>query len=418
MANHLDQHNTATTDKDVTTWQLNALTEALGDLTLTVSDSLSIGRGNDNDVVLGSKSVSRNHASLSVLEGQLYVKDLESSNGTFINDQRIEGSDAKRLDVDDTVGFASFTFQVAAPVQDSSVSAPVIESGADEQDRVASTTKEVDQLSTTDKPAVEKESTVEVNTVTKSSVVESTASVTAAAISESETAAKEAISSNNTTNDKKTFSDNKAASEKQTTIKEPIQTDMVETASTTDEPAINETMIKDVMASTVDENTSPAAAVVEPILLKNTLPNEEDEQETMMSNDKSDKTLKTEPLAQEPITNEPTTDEPLMKDTASHQESVVKPEHDKTTTTTLQEEADPDVLRAKQAATAQFSGTANLGQGRDLGTEGNNAMDQAVDNPANPGQVEKKPSGGWFIWVFIVILIIGVALWLFNMGGV
>ena len=96
----------------------------------------------------------------------------------------------------------------------------------------------------------------------------------------------------------------------------------------------------------------------------------------------------------------------------------MKPEHDKTTTTALQEESDPDVLRAKQAATGQFSGTANLGAGRDVGTSGNNAMDQAIDNPANVGYVEKKPSGSWFIWVFIVILIIGIALWLFNMGGV
>ena len=72
-----------------TTWQLNALTEALGDLTLTVSDSLTVGRGSDNNVVLGSKQVSRNHALLSVLNGNLYLKDLGSSNGTFINDERL-----------------------------------------------------------------------------------------------------------------------------------------------------------------------------------------------------------------------------------------------------------------------------------------------------------------------------------------
>ena len=66
-----------------TNWQLTAITEALGDLVLTVEDTLSVGRGQDNDVVLGSKAVSRKHAELSVLNGQLYVKDLGSSNGTF-----------------------------------------------------------------------------------------------------------------------------------------------------------------------------------------------------------------------------------------------------------------------------------------------------------------------------------------------
>ena len=99
---------------------------------------------------------------------------------------------------------------------------------------------------------------------------------------------------------------------------------------------------------------------------------------------------------------------------APYHDDTVTPEHDKTTTTGLQEEADPEVLRAKQAATAQFSGTANLGGSRDLGTTGNNAMDQSINSAAH---TDKKPSGGWFIWVFVIILIIGIALWLFNMGG-
>ena len=116
-------------------------------------------------------------------------------------------------------------------------------------------------------------------------------------------------------------------------------------------------------------------------------------------------------------TSTPVVDKPAPSAIRQAQYDSDAAAHDKTTTTTLQEEADPDVLRAKQAATAQFSGTANLGQPRDLGTSGNNAMDQALNNPANAGQDEKKPSGGWFIWVFIAILIIGLALWLFNKGS-
>src|SRR5699024_2008442 len=115
MTNHTETAHTPVTTEGAT-WQLNALTEALGDLTLSVSDSLSVGRGSDNDVVLGSKQVSRNHAVLSVLNGELYVKDLESSNGTFINEQRIEGNKSQRLNANDTLGFASFNFQVNAPV--------------------------------------------------------------------------------------------------------------------------------------------------------------------------------------------------------------------------------------------------------------------------------------------------------------
>ena len=120
--------------------------------------------------------------------------------------------------------------------------------------------------------------------------------------------------------------------------------------------------------------------------------------------------------ATEAVTSAPVVEEPIQKAARQVPEEADAVKHDKTTKTALQEEADPDVLRAKQAATSQFSGTANLGQPRDLGTAGNNAMDQAINNPANAGQVEKKPSGGWFIWVFVAVLIIGLALWLFNMG--
>ena len=174
-------------------------------------------------------------------------------------------------------------------------------------------------------------------------------------------------------------------------------------------PVVKETMIEEVLTAKDTVDTTPvqatpvaAAAVDEPTPIT--------EQENAMSK---------EVMPKETITETPVaTEKPLAKQSVVEQPALDSAEHDKTTKTELQEEADPDVLRAKQAATAQFSGTANLGQAHDLGTKGNNAMDQAVDNPANAGYVEKKPSGGWFIWVFAVILIIGLALWLFNMGGV
>ncbi len=153
MTNNLDENNVPKTEAETVTWQLNALTEALGDLTLTVDDSLSIGRGNDNDVVLGSKSVSRNHALLSVLNDDLYIKDLDSSNGTFINEERIEGNKSTHLNANDTVGFAGFAFKVAAPMaaETTPVTQPQTKSGAkpvtDTQADVASSDVEVAQVS-------------------------------------------------------------------------------------------------------------------------------------------------------------------------------------------------------------------------------------------------------------------------------
>ena len=341
MTNHTENAHTPVTTEDAT-WQLNALTEALGDLTLSVSDSLSVGRGSDNDVVLGSKQVSRNHAVLSVLNGELYVKDLESSNGTFINEQRIEGNKSQRLNANDTLGFASFNFQVIAPV---------------------AATLDNEQAA----PAVSDEPVLSTNAVTSAETIstasDSESGVVAPVVSEAA---------------------DKKPTIKETSIQEPIVKETVAAEPVINEPIINEPIAKEpvIKETGIDEVLSVA-----------------DNNEPSTS------------------TSTPVVDKPAPSAIRQAQYDSDAAAHDKTTTTTLQEEADPDVLRAKQAATAQFSGTANLGQPRDLGTSGNNAMDQALNNPANAGQAEKKPSGGWFIWVFIAILIIGLALWLFNKGS-
>ena len=341
MTNHTENAHTPVTTEGAT-WQLNALTEALGDLTLSVSDSLSVGRGSDNDVVLGSKQVSRNHAVLSVLNGELYVKDLESSNGTFVNEQRIEGNKSQRLNANDTLGFASFDFQVNAPV---------------------AATLDNEQAA----PAVSDEPVLSTNAVTSAETIstasDSESGVVAPVVSEA--------------------ADKKPTIE-ETSIQEPIVKETVAAEPVINEPIINEPIAKEpvIKETGIDEVLSVA-----------------DNNEPSTS------------------TSTPVVDKPAPSAIRQAQYDSDAAAHDKTTTTTLQEEADPDVLRAKQAATAQFSGTANLGQPRDLGTSGNNAMDQALNNPANAGQDEKKPSGGWFIWVFIAILIIGLALWLFNKGS-
>lgn len=100
------------THSDAKQWQLTALTEALGDLELKIEDKLTVGRGQDNDVVLGSKQVSRQHAELTVVNDQLSVQDLGSSNGTLVNDEKLVPHEPKVLKDADVITFAAFSFRV------------------------------------------------------------------------------------------------------------------------------------------------------------------------------------------------------------------------------------------------------------------------------------------------------------------
>lgn len=68
----------------------------------------TVGRGRDNDIVLPSDCVSRRHARLEQRGGNLFVVDLVSTNGTFINDdvhtvreRQLQRGD--RLKVGDTI---------------------------------------------------------------------------------------------------------------------------------------------------------------------------------------------------------------------------------------------------------------------------------------------------------------------------
>lgn len=100
------------THSDAKQWQLTALTEALGNLELKIEDKLTVGRGQDNDVVLGSKQVSRQHAELTVVNDQLSVQDLGSSNGTLVNDEKLVPHEPKVLKDADVITFAAFSFRV------------------------------------------------------------------------------------------------------------------------------------------------------------------------------------------------------------------------------------------------------------------------------------------------------------------
>ncbi len=63
----------------------------LGQRFTLAGDNLLIGRQEDAAIVLESLAVSRHHARIFCNQGKYLVEDLDSSNGTFINGQRISG---------------------------------------------------------------------------------------------------------------------------------------------------------------------------------------------------------------------------------------------------------------------------------------------------------------------------------------
>ena len=119
----MDNHQTnavntmnLTDNSQGTSWQLIGLSSALADLTIDIDKSLSIGRSDSNDLVLATSQISRQHAKINRIGEQLYVQDLGSSNGTFINGERIS-TEAHALQATDELAFADLVFLVVnAPV--------------------------------------------------------------------------------------------------------------------------------------------------------------------------------------------------------------------------------------------------------------------------------------------------------------
>src|SRR5579863_3371213 len=48
-----------------------------------------VGRGDDADIKIAASGISRNHLSVSIKDGALWIEDLGSANGTFLNGKKL-----------------------------------------------------------------------------------------------------------------------------------------------------------------------------------------------------------------------------------------------------------------------------------------------------------------------------------------
>ncbi|MCD0187033.1 FHA domain-containing protein [Acinetobacter sp. PW68] len=107
------------------TWKIQAISGEFTGQEISIDRDMLVGRHQSADLVLQSAEISRKHAAFLLKEQALYVQDLNSSNGSFVNDLRI--ADETLLKEGDIVQFASLKFSVLAPAVELEHAADVAE---------------------------------------------------------------------------------------------------------------------------------------------------------------------------------------------------------------------------------------------------------------------------------------------------
>lgn len=77
---------------------------------LLLREPITIGRKEGNTIILTDKFVSGNHAKLVVKNNEVFIEDLNSTNGIFVNDERISGY--VKLRANDKVKIGNAIFKV------------------------------------------------------------------------------------------------------------------------------------------------------------------------------------------------------------------------------------------------------------------------------------------------------------------
>jgi predicted component of type VI protein secretion system len=97
-----------------------------------LTDTVAIGRDGDNDVVMGSSAVSREHAAVTFRDDRWYLEDRGSFNGTYLNGTRLVPGTPLPLRHADRIGIGGETIIFSWPAErhDPETTEPLEEVGA------------------------------------------------------------------------------------------------------------------------------------------------------------------------------------------------------------------------------------------------------------------------------------------------
>ena len=77
---------------------------------IPIRSDLTIGRKEDNSIVLSEQHISGNHAKIAVRNNTLFIEDLNSTNGTYVNGTKI--SSKTKLANKDEIKIGNVVFKI------------------------------------------------------------------------------------------------------------------------------------------------------------------------------------------------------------------------------------------------------------------------------------------------------------------
>lgn len=123
-------------------WRLVAVGDWLSGQSFDIKKTSTLGRDTECDITIPGTHLSRQHAELSFVDGQLQIRDLGSSNGSYVNGKKI---DVTLLKHGDEIRFDVLTFEVEGPEPEVDNNKTIMRNALTDADTVIDTKSEIDK---------------------------------------------------------------------------------------------------------------------------------------------------------------------------------------------------------------------------------------------------------------------------------